>query len=251
MKKFLKVLATLTAMGFAIFAVVSVFAYNNRPLPFEETTKTQGDPVRDFIDEKTSGIELPDFSNLFGDSEPTEEEIAAVPLDMTALRIAEPSYFDYDRDAYGASWTDVDFNGCDTRNDILARDLVEVVKEGNCKVTSGVLNDKYTGETIEFIRGKSRVDIDHIIPLSYAHKQGAGMWSADTREAFANDPANLSASSASANRSKGDAGPSEWMPSNTEFQCDYGQQFASVAIKYDLPITQADYNAIVSACAAG
>lgn len=29
----------------------------------------------------------------------------------------------YDREQFGSAWTDVDRNGCDTRNDVLNRDL--------------------------------------------------------------------------------------------------------------------------------
>ena len=37
----------------------------------------------------------------------------------------------YSRDQFGAAWADVDHNGCDTRNDILARDLTgETFKPG-------------------------------------------------------------------------------------------------------------------------
>ncbi|MBF4625894.1 HNH endonuclease, partial [Clavibacter sp. VKM Ac-2872] len=32
----------------------------------------------------------------------------------------------YDRAAYGPSWADTDHNGCDQRNDVLARDLTAV-----------------------------------------------------------------------------------------------------------------------------
>ena len=64
----------------------------------------------------------------------------------------------YARREFGPAWTDVDKNGCDTRNDILQRDLTQVVfKPGtkDCVVLSGVLIDKYSGETINFVRGNS------------------------------------------------------------------------------------------------
>ena len=46
------------------------------------------------------------------------------------------------------AWADVDHNGCDTRNDMLHRDLTAVtLKPGttDCVVLTGVLNDPYTG----------------------------------------------------------------------------------------------------------
>lgn len=63
---------------------------------------------------------------------------------------------DYDRGEFGQRWADTDHNGCDTRNDILARDLARpTFKEGTrgCVVLSGTLAEPYTGKTIEFRRG--------------------------------------------------------------------------------------------------
>jgi hypothetical protein len=45
----------------------------------------------------------------------------------------------------------------------------------------------------------------------------------DVREAvpFANDPLNLLAVAASANRQKGDGGTVTWLPANKSFRCSY------------------------------
>jgi hypothetical protein len=62
----------------------------------------------------------------------------------------------YTRAQFGQTWADVDRNGCDTRNDILKRDLTgEVFKEKTrqCVVVSGTLIDPFSGETINFVRG--------------------------------------------------------------------------------------------------
>lgn len=244
----------------------STFAYNNRPKPFEELP-AQANPVEevitgaaDKVNETAHGV---DFGKIWEDTKKKADEIleasgqdnstpvdpgTSTVVDLAAVKVGDPRKSGYDRDSFGDAWEDVDRNGCDTRNDILARDLTKIVRTDNCTVASGTLQDKYTATTIEFVRGKSKVDIDHIIPLSYAFKQGAGDWTAAKREALANDPVNLSASSASANRSKSDSGPSEWMPTNRAYHCEYGKKFAAVAVKYDLPITQADFNTIQSAC---
>ena len=84
-----------------------------------------------------------------------------------------------------------------------------------CVVISGVLDDPYTATVIRFVRGagtSDEVQIDHIVPLSWAWGYGAGGWTEDQRKAFANDPRNLRAVEGSANMSKGDSGPGEWMP---------------------------------------
>jgi hypothetical protein len=86
---------------------------------------------------------------------------------------------------FGPAWADVDRNGCDTRNDILARDLTnETFRPGtnNCVVMTGTLADKYTGTTIAFTRGQdtgSDVQIDHVVPLSDAWQMGAQQLNAD------------------------------------------------------------------------
>jgi hypothetical protein len=90
----------------------------------------------------------------------------------------------YDRDMFGQAWTDdVDVdgghNGCDTRNDILRRDLTAIIlKPGSngCAVQSGTLADAYTGTTIDFVRGtdtSSVVQIDHMVALCNAWQTGA------------------------------------------------------------------------------
>ncbi|MGX1161027.1 uncharacterized protein DUF1524 [Arthrobacter sp. SLBN-100] len=116
----------------------------------------------------------------------------------------------YSREEFGAAWADVDRNGCDTRNDILARDLEgESFKPGtqNCVVATGTLADKYTGITINFVRGQdtsSAVQIDHIIPLSDAWQKGAQQLSPDQRKQLANDPLNLMAAHGPTNGAKGE-----------------------------------------------
>lgn len=249
MKKFWKSLMGVAAIVAVIGMIWSTFAYNNRPMPFEDQ-KTSSNPVEDFINkttdrigEATEGFSLPDFGGSEEMTAPTTD------VDLSQVRIAEPYYMNYERDAFGSAWKDVDGNSCDTRNDILARDLINIATSDSCTVTSGILEDDYTGTQIEFVRGgASEVDIDHIIPLSYANAQGAAMWTPEKREQFANDPVNLAASAASSNRSKGDKGPAEWLPENYSYHCEYGMQFANVAVKYDLAITQADYNAIANSC---
>src|SRR5688500_5438462 len=73
----------------------------------------------------------------------------------------------YERSQFGPTWKDVDDNGCDTRNDILARDLeFEVLGPDGCAVESGTLQDPYTGRTLVFKRGSStsrEVQIDHVV----------------------------------------------------------------------------------------
>ncbi len=155
---------------------------------------------------------------------------------------------DYRRDAFGDTWTDDNpapggHNGCDTRNDILDRDLVDKtyvsIKRCPNAVATGILHDPYTNGTVPFVRGAqvgAAVQIDHIVPLALAWDLGARNWPDDMRLRFANDPANLIAVDGPANQDKGDQEPATWMPPNTAFRCQYAMQFIAVLRGYGLPV---------------
>jgi hypothetical protein len=155
---------------------------------------------------------------------------------------------DYRRAAFGDSWTDDNaapggHNGCDTRNDILDRDLVDktYVSISRCPnaVATGTLHDPYTSETINLVRGNqtgAAVQIDHLVPLAYAWDQGARNWTDEMRVRFANDPANLLAVDGPINEDKSDGEPAVWMPPNHAFWCQYAVQFVAVMRGYGLPV---------------
>jgi hypothetical protein len=131
----------------------------------------------------------------------------------------------YDRALFGQAWADVDRNGCDTRNDVLRRDLKsKTLKAGTngCLVLSGVLRDPYTGHTIHFTRGSgtsTQVQIDHVVALADAWQLGAQQWTLARRTAFANDPLNLLAVGGAENEAKGDADAASWLPSAKIYRC--------------------------------
>jgi len=155
---------------------------------------------------------------------------------------------DYRRAAFGESWTDDNtapggHNGCDTRNDILDRDLVDKtyvsIKRCPNAVATGTLHDPYTNAIVAFVRGAqtgAAVQIEHIVPLAYAWDLGARNWTDEMRVRFANDPANLLAIEGQINQDKGDQEPADWMPPNTAFHCQYAMQFIEVLRGYALPV---------------
>lgn len=185
---------------------------------------------------------------------------------------------------FGEAWLDVDGDGCDTRNEILGRDLSqadysrspglqgldEAAGQGagvcpDATVWSGTLNDPYTGATIAFERGQetsAAVQIDHVVPLNYLYAHGAWAWPQRTRLLAANDPLNLLAVDGEANEAKGACGPatcpvgstetgswqtaagSGWWPSNRDARCHYAQRFVSVAHAYSLGLPEADRDAL-------
>lgn len=158
----------------------------------------------------------------------------------------------YDRDLFGRGWVDVDRNGCDTRNDILRRDLRARTMQGTCVVVSGRLQDPYSARSVFFVRGgASEVDIDHVVALSDAWQKGAQQWSAAKRVAFANDPLNLLAADASLNRAKGDSDAASWLPPRRASWCSYVARQIAVKRKYELWVTAAEKSAmerVLSGC---
>ncbi|GBE66392.1 hypothetical protein MFM001_28540 [Mycobacterium sp. MFM001] len=169
--------------------------------------------------------------------------------------------YDYRRAAFGDAWTDDNdapggHNGCDTRDDILNRDLVDKtyvsIKRCPDAVATGTLHDPYTNATVPFQRGArigESVQIDHIVPLALAWDMGAYAWAFPERVRFANDPANLLAVAGKANEDKGDSQPALWMPPNTAFWCQYGMQFIAVLRGYALPMDQASVDVLRQAAA--
>ncbi|MEV4100105.1 HNH endonuclease family protein [Nonomuraea sp. NPDC049649] len=156
----------------------------------------------------------------------------------------------FDRKKFGPAWADVDRNGCDTRNDILKRDLTdETFKPGthDCIVLTGVLEDPYSGKTINFKRGQdtsSKVQIDHLIPLSDAWQKGAQQWSDTKRKEFANDPLNLLAVDGPLNGQKSDSDAATWLPPRRAYWCPYIARQVEVKAKYELWVTRAEKEAM-------
>ncbi|MGW7407250.1 HNH endonuclease family protein [Streptomyces sp. NPDC054833] len=152
----------------------------------------------------------------------------------------------YSRARFGTAWADTDSNSCDTRDDILKRDLKEVkFTGGTCKVSSGLLDpDPYSGKGVTYRRGRSQVDIDHVVALSDAWQKGAKYWDPSKRIALANDPLNLLAVDASTNRSKGDGDTATWLPPNQSYRCAYVAAQVAVKKKYDLWVTAAEKTAM-------
>lgn len=167
---------------------------------------------------------------------------------------------------FGEAWKDVNGNGCDTRNDILKRDLRDVTTAGrnNCRVTSGVFDDPYTGKTIHFKYGKdtsSEVQIDHVVALHDAWMTGAQKLTQQEREALANDPDNLLAVDGPENQRKGDGlclnksgCTGMYLPPNEKYHCEYAAKFTEVKSKYNLGLTEGQKETLVpllEQCAAG
>jgi len=156
----------------------------------------------------------------------------------------------YARRLFGTAWSDDAINvpdahnGCDTRNDILNRDLTNKTwRSGthDCVVISGVLHDPYTGRTIPFAKANATaVQIDHVVALADAWQKGAQGWSAAQRLSFANDPLELLAVDGPTNQRKGDSDAATWLPPNKSYRCTYVARQIAVKAKYHLSVTPAE-----------
>lgn len=154
----------------------------------------------------------------------------------------------YSRDQFGPAWADTDRNGCDTRDDVLKRDLTGVTFRAGthgCVVLTGRLADPYTGRTLAFSKSDAgAVQIDHVVALSDAWQTGAQTWAAGTRLAFANDPLELLAVDAGANDAKSDSDAASWLPPNKGYRCAMVARQVAVKAAYGLWVTPAERDAI-------
>jgi hypothetical protein len=160
---------------------------------------------------------------------------------------------DFRRSRFGEAWSDdvnVEFghNGCNTRDDILRRDLADLqVRPGTCFAQSGILHDPYTGATIVFVRGpetSSAVQIDHVVSLSDAWYKGARSWDDQRRRDFANDPRNLLAVAGPANFDKAFRDAASWLPPNVAFRCAFVARQVEVKTDYQLWVSGKEKDAM-------
>lgn len=216
----------------------------------DTSTSHQGSQVRPgtvtIVNPDTSSVE-PQGTAPIGSDEASEalRILNTLPVKGRAPKTG------YSRAQFGDAWSDIDHNGCDTRNDILNRDLTAKQHKNSrgCVVISGILNDPYTGKIINFIRGKDtseQVQIDHVVALSDAWQSGAQEISAQERLQLANDPENLLAVDGPANQQKSDSDAATWLPANTSFRCPYVARQIRVKAKYHLWVKPAEKEAMIN-----
>lgn len=226
------------------------------PIIGEFDTGTVGDKFKDVIGDVTGskGSSSSGSGTANQSSAPVGGQKAIGMLNNLQVK-GKSAKTGYSRDQFGSAWTDKATgvmyanNGCDTRNDILKRDLSNVQLDKNgCTVLSGTLNDPYTGKTIQFQRGpeSARVQIDHLVALGNAWVTGAQSWDVSKRTAFANDPRNLAAADGPQNGAKGDKDASGWLPPNKKARCSYVSAQVNVKYIYGLWVTPSEKDAMMN-----
>lgn len=198
---------------------------------------------------RLDNLPLSDQFAIGGES--TEELLKNAPQTsltqgLASLPVQPWTHSPYNRKDFGPAWEDVDGNGCDTRNDILTRDLKNTAFRpgtSGCVVVSGSFVDPYTGRNIIFHRGpksSEAVQIDHVVALGNAWHTGASSWDYDKRLRFANDPLVLLAVEGQANQDKESKDAASWLPPNPGFHCQYVALQVAIKLKYGLWVTAAE-----------
>lgn len=205
----------------------------------------------------SAGPAAPAPSRPTWSSSPAEVQTARAALPALQVREPERSNADYRRAAFGPAWTDTDGNGCNQRDDVLLRDVdtsapFRVERQRGCDhdLLAGTWVDPYTGTPITLTDAKSQlqaplVQVDHIVALSVAWRDGARDWTDAQRLDFANDLRNLVASGGEANQSKGGADAASWRPI-PQAQCGYAVRYVSVKKAYALSVTPAEHRALAA-----
>lgn len=240
-----------------------VYDDNGEPIESHESPVEQGETISREIRGYRGPVKGEPYVNEAGLVNKEE----ALEL-LANISVKEESEVDYARSEW-KHWSSTGRSCWDTRELILLRDakpgtVIFIDKQKNtttdesqaCGIGKMVeedgktkINTENSGEWIDPYSGKkitssSNIDIDHIIPLSYAAKNGGQEWASEVKEQFANDPDNLLATSAKENRSKGDKGPGLYMPSYKPYRCQYSKAFTTIANKYQLSIQKSDYEVL-------
>ncbi|MFJ3902538.1 HNH endonuclease family protein [Streptomyces sp. NPDC090025] len=172
---------------------------------------------------------------------------------LARLKVAWGEHWEtYKREEFGRTWSDdTDApggrNGCDTRDDVLRRDLSELrVGDRNpCVVLSGVLHDPYSGKALPYsYRKASQIQTDHVVALGAAWRAGAWAWTPARRLAYANDLDVLLATDKQTNYDKSSKTPDKWKPPRREYWCEYGRRWTGIKTKYGLAVSPPEKAAV-------
>jgi hypothetical protein len=157
----------------------------------------------------------------------------------------------YRRTEFGETWSDETDapggrNGCDTRDDVLSRDLT-VIDQGEsdaCVPLSAVLHDPYTGRELPYsYRRASQIQTDHVVALGAAWRAGAWAWTPRQRLTYANDLDVLLAVDKQANHDKSSRTPDKWKPRRA-YWCEYARRWTGIKVKYALTVTPPEKGAL-------
>lgn len=198
-----------------------------------------------------AGMPLPGYSC----SNPQSSKVDVVDSlqELCSLRVRpDHGAGGYKREAFGNGWADLDHDGCDTRVEILARDLDRPRFDDSspCRLVGGHFVDPYTGTATDFVRPPGNaVQIDHVVALGDAWASGANEWTTEQRLKYANDPRVLVAADGQANQDKGRLAADGWLPANQAYRCAYARQQINIKYRWGLSVTAPERAALLQALA--
>ncbi|MDX2557204.1 HNH endonuclease family protein [Streptomyces stelliscabiei] len=163
---------------------------------------------------------------------------------LQALSVQGENRTGYERTKF-RHWVDADRDGCHTRTEVLLEEAVTApAQDANCALTGGSWHSPYDDTVFTVARS---LDIDHLIPLAESWDSGASAWTADERQAYANDlddPRALIAVSATSNRSKADQDPATWQPPAEGYRCTYATDWITIKTRWGLTVDPAEQTAL-------
>lgn len=164
---------------------------------------------------------------------------------LNTLKVADEVRAGYKRENF-KHWVGVG-NGCDSRKAVIISEaIVKPTVDKKCVITGGQWISIYDNVTV-IEAGK--LDVDHMVPLAEAWDSGASAWDAKKREMYANDqtdPRHLIAVTGSSNRSKSDKDPTEWLPTNKAYVCEYLTNWVSIKVRWSLSVDKKEKDAITA-----
>ena len=88
-----------------------------------------------------------------------------------------------------------------------------------------------------------------MVPLAESWDSGASAWDAKKREMYANDQTDLRhliAVTGASNRSKSDRDPTDWLPTNKAYVCEYLTNWVSIKVRWSLSVDKKEKDAITA-----
>ncbi|WP_189908764.1 HNH endonuclease family protein [Streptomyces capillispiralis] len=180
------------------------------------------------------------------------QETLSLAEAVSQLSAGTESRDGYSRDRF-RHWNTGDdpADGCNTRAEVLIAEAVDppAITAG-CRLSGGRWWSYYD---TTWVTTASGLDIDHMVPLAEAWDSGASAWTAQRREAYANDQGaatSLVAVTARSNRSKADQDPAQWLPPAAGAHCRYAAEWAGTKLRWALTADTAELAALSDLAAA-
>ncbi|MGW5930506.1 HNH endonuclease family protein [Streptomyces anulatus] len=173
-------------------------------------------------------------------------EVTTLADAVGLVKVTEEDRTGYTRSSF-KHWNSGDnaSDGCNTRAEVLISEaVVAPTVEAGCKLTGGTWVSYYDGQEVT---SAGALDIDHMVPLAESWDSGASAWTAERREAYANDQGahvSLVAVTARSNRQKSDQDPADWMPPSPDAECRYVAEWVSTKLRWQLTADDRELEAL-------